>query len=48
MSAALVFFCQTSVNDTPPCRVVDTSKEFSMTITAPLSAWPEDERDRKR
>ena len=30
-------------------RVVGTSQEFSsMNTTAILSAWPEDERDRKR
>jgi len=43
-----IFLLET-VNAAPPRCVVVTSKEFfSMNTTAILTAWPEDERDRKR
>ena len=42
-------FLRKAVNEPWTGRVVGTSQEFStMNTTAILSAWPEDERDRKR
>jgi len=43
-------FLQNAVNAPASGRVVHASQEFSSmnNIPLPLSAWPEDERDRKR
>jgi len=43
-------FLQNAVNAPVFSRVVHASQEFSSmnNTTLPLSAWPEDERDRKR
>ncbi|WP_152033828.1 hypothetical protein [Paracidovorax avenae] len=46
-SAGCIFF-RSTVNAPGRRRVVDASKELTMNTSAILSAWPEDERDRKR